>query len=182
MTTTAARPARSRAARSGDRAVRVAIVGATGYVGSELIRLLSRHPNVEIVGLVGRGRDKERVEATHPHLATTGLVVDAETPDADAVFLALPHGTAAATAPGLAVRRGHREREGLRAGRPSPRGRDRAGAGGARPLRRREPGRLRRRLPATPHPDDTRDPRHVPRPAGRAGHPGGPRRPLRDGV
>ena len=84
--------------------MRVAIVGATGYVGSELVRLLSRHPNVEIVGLVGRGRDKEPVEATHPSLANTGLVVDAETPEADAVFLALPHGAAAAMVPDLAAR------------------------------------------------------------------------------
>jgi N-acetyl-gamma-glutamyl-phosphate reductase len=103
MTTTSARPIRSRAARSADRPVRVAIVGATGYVGSELVRLLSRHPNVEIVGLVGRGRDHEPVEATHPHLATAGLVVDAATPDSDAVFLALPHGAAAAMVPELAA-------------------------------------------------------------------------------
>jgi N-acetyl-gamma-glutamyl-phosphate reductase len=95
MATTSTRPLRNRAARSGDRAVRVAIVGATGFVGAELVRLLSRHPNVEIVGLVGRGREHEPVEASHPHLATTGLAVDAETPESDAVFLALPHGAAA---------------------------------------------------------------------------------------
>jgi N-acetyl-gamma-glutamyl-phosphate reductase len=75
--------------------IRVAIVGATGYVGSELARLLSRHPAVELVGLVGRGRDREPLEATHAHLSGTGLVVDAARPEADAVFLALPHGTAA---------------------------------------------------------------------------------------
>jgi N-acetyl-gamma-glutamyl-phosphate reductase len=103
MTTTSARPTRSRAARRGDRPVRVAIVGATGYVGSELVRLLSRHPNVEIVGLVARGRDHEPVQATHPHLATTGLVVDAAMSDSDAVFLALPHGTAATMVPELAA-------------------------------------------------------------------------------
>src|SRR5436190_3432566 len=88
MTTVSARPLRNRPARGDDRAVRVAIVGATGYVGSELVRLLTRHPNVQIVGLVGRGRDREPVEATHPSLATTGLVVDAEMPEADAVLLA----------------------------------------------------------------------------------------------
>ena len=75
--------------------VRVAIVGATGYVGSELIRLLARHPNVDIVGLVGRDRSDEPIVQTHASLATTGLAVDAERPEADAVFLALPHGTAA---------------------------------------------------------------------------------------
>src|SRR3954468_3996662 len=103
MSTVSARPLRNRAARASDRPVRVAIVGATGYVGSELVRLLARHPNVEIVGLVGRDRDHERVEATHPHLATTSLLVDAETPEADAIFMALPHGTAATMVPGLAA-------------------------------------------------------------------------------
>ena len=87
---------RQSAGTAGEAArIRVAIVGATGYVGAELIRLLSRHPDVEIVGLVGRGRDQEPIEATHAHLSTTRLTVDAARPDADAVFLALPHGTAA---------------------------------------------------------------------------------------
>jgi N-acetyl-gamma-glutamyl-phosphate reductase len=81
--------------------VRVAIVGATGYVGAELVRLLSRHPNVEIVGLVGRGRNREPIGGTHIHLDRTGLHVDATVPDADAVFLALPHGAAAEIVPDL---------------------------------------------------------------------------------
>ena len=38
----------------GPRRIRVGIIGATGYVGGELVRLLARHPNVELVGLVGR--------------------------------------------------------------------------------------------------------------------------------
>jgi N-acetyl-gamma-glutamyl-phosphate reductase len=90
-------PGARRRGRHADDAplIRVAIVGATGYVGSELVRLLARHPDVEIVGLVGRDRDQEPVGATHPHLAGTGLRVDAGRPEADAVFLALPHGTAA---------------------------------------------------------------------------------------
>jgi N-acetyl-gamma-glutamyl-phosphate reductase len=79
---------------SPDGRIRVAIVGATGYVGSELVRLLVRHPNVEIVGLVGRERADEPIERTHAHLSGTGLAVDADRPKSDAVFLALPHGTA----------------------------------------------------------------------------------------
>jgi N-acetyl-gamma-glutamyl-phosphate reductase len=82
-------------AAGGRRRVRVGIVGATGYVGAELIRLLSLHPNVEIVGLAGRDRHDEPIGTTHAHLAGTDLVVGTELPDADAVFLALPHGTAA---------------------------------------------------------------------------------------
>jgi N-acetyl-gamma-glutamyl-phosphate reductase len=84
--------------------VRVAIIGATGYVGGELIRLLERHPQVRIVGLHGRGREQDPVGNTHPHLARTGHVVDASVPDADAVFLALPHGTAAGMVPDIVAR------------------------------------------------------------------------------
>jgi N-acetyl-gamma-glutamyl-phosphate reductase len=83
------------------RRIRVAIVGATGYVGAELVRLLTRHPNVEIAGLVGRGRSQEPIGGTHIHLDRTGLHVDATVPDADAVFLALPHGAAAEIVPDL---------------------------------------------------------------------------------
>ena len=83
--------------------IRVGIIGATGFVGAELVRLLSRHPDVEIAGLQGRARDAEPIGATHPHLAGTGLVVNATLPPVDAVFLALPHGTAAALVPELAA-------------------------------------------------------------------------------
>jgi N-acetyl-gamma-glutamyl-phosphate reductase len=85
----------------GPRRIRVGIIGATGYVGAELIRILARHPNVELVGLSGRGRDHEPIAGIHPHLAGTGLTVHAELPPSDAVFLALPHGAAAAIVPDL---------------------------------------------------------------------------------
>jgi N-acetyl-gamma-glutamyl-phosphate reductase len=81
--------------------IRVAVVGATGYVGAELVRLLDRHAAVTIVGLVGRGRDDEPLGAIHPHLASTPHLVDADLPTADAVFLALPHGTAAELVPAI---------------------------------------------------------------------------------
>jgi len=78
--------------------VRVGIIGATGYGGGELVRLLSRHPEVEIVALQGRDRD-EPIDASHPHLASTGLRIGEALPDGlDAVFLGLPHGAAAALA------------------------------------------------------------------------------------
>jgi N-acetyl-gamma-glutamyl-phosphate reductase len=82
--------------------IRVAIVGATGYVGAELIRLLSRHPAVRIVGLVGRDRHDEPIESFHPQLVGTGLTVGSRVPDdAETVFLALPHGAAAQQVPAL---------------------------------------------------------------------------------
>jgi len=81
--------------------VRVGIIGATGYGGGELVRLLSRHPSVQIVGLQGRDRD-EPIEASHPHLGSTGLRIgDALPAGLDAVFLGLPHGAAAALVPDL---------------------------------------------------------------------------------
>ena len=89
--------------RGGRRIIDVAVVGATGYAGAEVVRLLARHPHVRIVGLVGRGRDHEPVGQIHPHLGATGLEVDAATPPSDAVFFALPHGAAAAIVPELAA-------------------------------------------------------------------------------
>jgi N-acetyl-gamma-glutamyl-phosphate reductase len=85
------------------RRIRVSIVGATGYVGAELTRLLARHPDVEIVGLVARGREQEPVGRQHPHLSTTQLVIGATLGESDAVFLALPHGLAAGLVPELAA-------------------------------------------------------------------------------
>jgi len=88
-------PRSERGARpDGERRLRVGIVGATGYVGAELIRLLSRHPNVDIVGLAGRDRQDEPVGGHHPHLAATDLTVTTHLPEVDAAFLALPHGAA----------------------------------------------------------------------------------------
>ena len=78
----------------GARRIRVGIIGATGYVGAELIRLLSRHPNVDIVGLAGRDRHDDPIGGHHPHLAGTELTVSTTLPEVDAAFLALPHGAA----------------------------------------------------------------------------------------
>jgi N-acetyl-gamma-glutamyl-phosphate reductase len=89
----------------GARKLRVGIIGATGYVGAELIRLLSRHPNVDIVGLAGRDRHDDPIGTFHPQLASTGLTVGTELPDdIDAAFLALPHGAAAALVPAMAAK------------------------------------------------------------------------------
>src|SRR6185295_9059883 len=85
--------------------VRVGIIGATGYGGGELVRLLSRHPAAEIVGLQARGRSDEAIDVSHPHLATTALRIGDELPDGlDAVFLGLPHGAAAELVPELLAR------------------------------------------------------------------------------
>jgi N-acetyl-gamma-glutamyl-phosphate reductase len=88
-----------------DGRIRVGIIGATGYGGGELVRLLERHPSVEIAGLAARGRDAEPLSVSHPHLASTGRLVEAEVgAGLDAVFLGLPHGAAAELVPGLIER------------------------------------------------------------------------------
>jgi N-acetyl-gamma-glutamyl-phosphate reductase len=95
-------PRSERGVRSdGERRLRVGIVGATGYVGAELIRILSRHPNVDIVGLAGRDRQDEPIGTHHPHLAATDLTVTTQLPEVDAAFLALPHGAAVDLVPDL---------------------------------------------------------------------------------
>ncbi len=101
MTQIVDRPSDSSAGRASRARVRVGIIGATGYVGGELLRLLHRHPFVEVVGLFGRNRDREPVRTSHPHLDATGHVIHGELPDAEAVFLALPHGATAALVPDL---------------------------------------------------------------------------------
>jgi N-acetyl-gamma-glutamyl-phosphate reductase len=77
--------------------VRVAIVGATGYTGSELVRLLSNHPEVEVAAITSRSRAGEAFSAVHGAfrgIADQVLVTVEDLPSLDigAFFLALPHG------------------------------------------------------------------------------------------
>ena len=86
-------------------AVRVAVAGATGYTGQELLRLLARHPHVSIVAATSSGATASR---KLPALARiwTGIVtpLDPESlaRDSDLVFLALPDAAAAELAPRFA--------------------------------------------------------------------------------
>lgn len=80
--------------------IKVAIVGAAGYAGEELLRLLTRHPNVDIKIITSRQNDGKDIAEVFPKLAGTGLKFSM--PDVqkiietcDAAFLALPHGLAA---------------------------------------------------------------------------------------
>lgn len=81
--------------------LRVALVGATGYTGAELWRLLVRHPHVEVTAAVARKEVGRPVSELFPHLAGVAELVlepfdaDVLARKADAAFLALPHGTAA---------------------------------------------------------------------------------------
>ena len=85
--------------------VRVAIVGASGYAGAELVRLLAGHPDVKISVLHARGRNTPLADE-FPHLAPLGLRLVDGAPgpgDVDVAFLALPHGASAELAVDLAA-------------------------------------------------------------------------------
>lgn len=85
--------------------LRVAVVGATGYAGGELIRLLAGHPQAEIASLHARERDHAALAEDLPHLAPLGaLVTDDEPGEVDVAFLALPPGASAELAVRLAAR------------------------------------------------------------------------------
>ncbi|MGW1147092.1 N-acetyl-gamma-glutamyl-phosphate reductase, partial [Streptomyces sp. NPDC002454] len=82
---------------------RVAVAGASGYAGGEVLRLLIGHPDVEIGALTGNSNAGQRLGALQPHLLPLAeRVLEATTPEAlaghDVVFLALPHGESAAVA------------------------------------------------------------------------------------
>src|SRR3989441_8324508 len=81
--------------------VKVAIVGATGYAGGELARLLLRHPEARLVAAVARGRQGEPLREVQPHLhaAPSSLVVGTDPGDTEVIFTALPAGEAAKLAP-----------------------------------------------------------------------------------
>ena len=79
--------------------VKVAIFGASGYSGEELIRLLVKHPSVEISAITSRQYAGESIAKVFPRLAAHDLSFcepDVETiaKHADCAFLALPHGLA----------------------------------------------------------------------------------------
>jgi N-acetyl-gamma-glutamyl-phosphate reductase len=92
--------------------IRVAVAGASGYSGGELLKILARHPGVEIVRLAAGEQAGRRLAAVHPQFrgSELGERVLAESDwselgaGADVAFLALPHGHALAAAPRLLER------------------------------------------------------------------------------
>jgi N-acetyl-gamma-glutamyl-phosphate reductase len=82
--------------------IRVAIAGASGYAGGELLRLVAGHPEFELVAASAHTQAGTPASSVHPQLAGLDLVLGATDPatlaDADLVFLALPHGQSGALA------------------------------------------------------------------------------------
>lgn len=90
--------------------IRVALFGASGFVGGELLRLCAQHPELRPTELFGSSQAGLKLGSVHPHLelAYPEAVVNsyaAEALDAvDLVFAALPHGRSQALAPEILAR------------------------------------------------------------------------------
>ena len=85
---------------------RIAVAGASGYAGGEVLRLLLGHPGVEIGVLTGHSNAGESLATLQPHLVPLAERVLEPTSletlaGHDVVFLALPHGQSGALATGL---------------------------------------------------------------------------------
>ena len=88
--------------------IRVSIVGVGGYVGEELLKILSRHPSVKITGVYDKAAEEgiKGLKEIYPWFGSLNLQVlpldaakIAET--SDVVFLAIPHGVAFEVVPSL---------------------------------------------------------------------------------
>ncbi len=86
---------------------RVAILGASGYIGGEALRLLLGHPYVQVAAVAAAGHAGQAVTDVHPHLTKlTNLEFSAdmsadEASKYDAIFMALPHGQAMKRVPAI---------------------------------------------------------------------------------
>lgn len=87
--------------------IRAAIIGATGYGGVDLIRLLLTHPYVEITSVISSSSAGERLTASYPHLTEIiteqldAIDIDLIRSKADVVFAATPPGVTTELAPKL---------------------------------------------------------------------------------
>jgi N-acetyl-gamma-glutamyl-phosphate reductase len=89
--------------------IRVAVLGASGYAGGELIRLLESHPGVDVTFLGAKGSVGTTLGEAHPHLAASSvgrqvlepIVARSIAETADLAFCCLPHGESSAIAPAL---------------------------------------------------------------------------------
>lgn len=84
----------------------IAILGASGYTGAELVRLIATHPSFEIKALTGERKAGQSMAAVYPHLRHLDLpdltrIDDLDFAGIDLVFCALPHATSQAVIPNL---------------------------------------------------------------------------------
>jgi N-acetyl-gamma-glutamyl-phosphate reductase len=86
--------------------LRTAILGASGYTGAELLRLLRHHPAVSIAALTADRMAGQKMKAVFPHIDAPDLPLLVKIADVDfsainLVFCALPHGTTQSVIAGL---------------------------------------------------------------------------------
>jgi len=87
--------------------IRVGILGATGYTAVELLKILLRHPEVEVTALTTRQEDRPHVSTVHPQVrGRLDLCLENWGPQdlkdrCDCVFGCLPHGASASVIPEL---------------------------------------------------------------------------------
>ena len=86
--------------------IKVGVVGAAGYAGIELVRLLAQHPEFELVAITSNADAGQALSDVYPAFAGVSDLVftthdDPRLASCDAVFLAVPHTAALAAAPGL---------------------------------------------------------------------------------
>jgi len=78
--------------------IRTAILGASGYVGGELLRLIAAHPELRATKLFGDSKAGQALGTVHPHLAAAypeaavEKFAEGSLDDVDLIFAALPHG------------------------------------------------------------------------------------------
>ena len=80
--------------------MKIGVVGASGYAGGELLRLLSAHPNFKIAFIAAHSNAGESITSLHPHLtqfegASFSAVSIGDLNKCNLVFTALPHGESA---------------------------------------------------------------------------------------
>jgi N-acetyl-gamma-glutamyl-phosphate reductase len=80
--------------------MKTAVIGASGYAGGELLRLLAVHPHFQVTAISAHSNAGELLTSIHPHLTTHNgekflAVSEIDFSDIELVFIALPHGESA---------------------------------------------------------------------------------------
>ncbi|HMB75227.1 MAG TPA: N-acetyl-gamma-glutamyl-phosphate reductase, partial [Kiloniellaceae bacterium] len=78
--------------------IRIGVLGASGYTGADLVRLLACHPKADLRTLTANAHAGKSLASVYPHLGGLALpdllkVEEAEWSGLDLVFCGLPHGT-----------------------------------------------------------------------------------------
>ncbi len=80
--------------------MKTAVVGASGYAGGELLRLLSTHPHLQVTQVSAHSNAGELITSVHPHLTTHNgerflSINSLKFEEIEVAFIALPHGQSA---------------------------------------------------------------------------------------